>query len=147
MHLDFNFHMVMESCGCDPCRWVCPQEWVVSKFGRVLPVLNLRCGKGSKSRSMKYDPSKHSHNIKRLEVEPNTTSVAQLTWEVPGGDDDISKKRRGEFPLTQPWRPKRTRTEPDPARYRNPSVPTRFCSSSCVLSYSPTLVSSPCLLA
>ncbi|XP_059924746.1 nucleolar protein 8 isoform X2 [Gadus macrocephalus] len=107
-----NFHMKAAVPGTEVPGH---KEWVVSKFGRVLPVLNLRCGKGSKSRSMKYDPSKHSHNIKRLEAEPDTTSVAQLTWEVPGGDDDISKKRRGEFPPTQPWRPKRTRTEPDPA--------------------------------
>ncbi|CAL8382766.1 unnamed protein product [Boreogadus saida] len=107
-----NFHMKAAVPGTEVPGH---KEWVVSKFGRVLPVLNLRCGKGSRSRSMKYDPSKHSHNIKRLEAEPDATSVAQLTWEVPGGDDDISKKRRGEFPPTQPWRPKRTRTEPDPA--------------------------------
>ena len=94
---------------------------------------------------MKYDPSKHSHNIKRLEAEPDTTSVAQLTWEVPGGDDDISKKRRGEFPPTQPWRPKRTRTEPDPARYWDPLTTgsVRGCSPHpSVLSLSPRLVSS-----
>ncbi|CAL8336065.1 unnamed protein product [Lota lota] len=120
-----NFHMKAAVPGTEVPGH---KEWVVSKFGRVLPVLNLRCGRGSKTRSMKYDPSKHSHNIKRLEAEPDTTSIAQLTWTLPGGDDDISKKRRGEFPPTQPWRPKRIRTEPDPTRYQNPSVLTLLSS-------------------
>ncbi|XP_012675404.2 nucleolar protein 8 [Clupea harengus] len=72
-------------------------DWVVSKFGRVLPVLNLKC----KSKIFKYDPSKHCHNIKKLDTmtdDAEVTPVSQLTWEIPGGDDDISKKRRGEFP-------------------------------------------------
>ncbi|XP_044205824.1 nucleolar protein 8 isoform X2 [Thunnus albacares] len=89
------------------------KDWVVSKFGRVLPVLQLSCRKGSKARTLKYDPSKYSHNIRRLNppTEDEPTPVAQLTWEVPGGDDDISKKRRGEFPPYQPPRPKKSRTD------------------------------------
>ncbi|MEQ2241371.1 hypothetical protein ILYODFUR_024586, partial [Ilyodon furcidens] len=89
------------------------QDWVVSKFGRVLPVLQLRCRKGSKARTVKYDPSKYSHNIRRLDrTSPDKTmSVTQLTWEVEGGDDDISKKRRGEFPPYEPIKPKKTRTD------------------------------------
>ncbi|XP_041837226.1 nucleolar protein 8 [Melanotaenia boesemani] len=89
------------------------KDWVVSKFGRVLPVLQLRCRKGSKARTVKYDPSKYSHNIRRLDQTSadQSTPVSQLTWEVEGGDDDISKKRRGEFPHYEPPRPKRTRTE------------------------------------
>ncbi|CAL8336739.1 unnamed protein product [Merluccius merluccius] len=111
-----NFHMKSAVPGTEVPGH---KEWVVSKFGRVLPVLNLRCRKGSKTRSMKYDPSKHSHNIKRLELSADTlTSVTQLTWELPGGDDDISKKRRGEFPPTQPWRPKRSRVEAAPTSNR-----------------------------
>ncbi|KAJ8258433.1 hypothetical protein COCON_G00174450 [Conger conger] len=60
-----------------------------------------------------YDPSKHSHNIKRLENEadaPTLTPVSQLTWEILDGDDDISKKRRGEFPPLKA-RPKKIRKE------------------------------------
>lgn len=89
------------------------QDWVVSKFGRVLPVLQLRCQKGSRVRSMKYDPSKYSHNIRRLDrsTEDRPTPVTQLTWELQGGDDDISKKRRGEFPPFEPSRPKKSRTD------------------------------------
>ncbi|KAM3915223.1 nucleolar protein 8 isoform 1-T2 [Leptodactylus fuscus] len=73
------------------------KNWVVSKYGRVLPVLHL---KGSKqSKILKYDPSKYCHNIKKLDnVSLETTPVSQLTWHLDGGDDDISRKRRGEFP-------------------------------------------------
>uniref|UniRef100_A0A8D0A971 Nucleolar protein 8 n=1 Tax=Sander lucioperca TaxID=283035 RepID=A0A8D0A971_SANLU len=85
------------------------KDWVVSKFGRVLPVLQLRSQKGSRARTLKYDPSKYSHNIRKLDRstadQPTTdrpTPVTQLTWEVQGGDDDISKKRRGEFPPYEP---------------------------------------------
>ncbi|KAM4022738.1 nucleolar protein 8 [Anomaloglossus baeobatrachus] len=73
------------------------KNWVVSKYGRVLPVLHL---KGNKEMNIiKYDPSKYCHNVKKLEsISLELTPVAQLTWHLDGGDDDISKKRRGEFP-------------------------------------------------
>ncbi|KAG8556457.1 hypothetical protein GDO81_018081 [Engystomops pustulosus] len=73
------------------------KNWVVSKYGRVLPVLHI---KGSnESKIIKYDPSKYCHNIKKLDNLPlEETPVSQLTWHLDGGDDDISKKRRGEFP-------------------------------------------------
>uniref|UniRef100_H3CAF5 Nucleolar protein 8 n=1 Tax=Tetraodon nigroviridis TaxID=99883 RepID=H3CAF5_TETNG len=76
------------------------KNWVVSKFGRVLPVLQLSQQKGIKVRSMKYDPSKYSHNIHRLDQssQETATPVTHLTWELQGGDSDISRKRRGEFP-------------------------------------------------
>ncbi|XP_033994564.1 nucleolar protein 8 isoform X1 [Trematomus bernacchii] len=94
------------------------EDWVVSKFGRVLPVLQLKCQKGSRARTLKYDPSKYSHNIRKLD-RPSTdqsasdlpTPVSQLTWELQGGDDDISKKRRGEFPAYEP--PKRKKIPKD----------------------------------
>ncbi|XP_061687445.1 nucleolar protein 8 [Syngnathoides biaculeatus] len=91
------------------------KNWVVSKFGRVLPVMQLRCHKGNKARTVKYDPSKYSHNIRRLAPPTDggdaPTPVAQLTWRVDGGDNDISKKRRGEFPPYQPPKPKKTRAD------------------------------------
>ncbi|KAM7005602.1 nucleolar protein 8 [Tautogolabrus adspersus] len=89
------------------------KDWVVSKFGRVLPVLQLQCKKGSKARTLKYDPSKYTHNIRKLDrnTEDQSTPVTQLTWELQGGDDDISKKRRGEFPPFEPSRPKKSRTD------------------------------------
>nr|XP_057911691.1 nucleolar protein 8 isoform X2 [Doryrhamphus excisus]XP_057911692.1 nucleolar protein 8 isoform X2 [Doryrhamphus excisus] len=89
------------------------KDWVVSKFGRVLPIMQLTHRKGNKSRTLKYDPSKYSHNIRKLAPpdEDLHTPVAQLTWEVDGGDDDISKKRRGEFPPYEPPRTKKSRTD------------------------------------
>uniref|UniRef100_A0A672NK56 Nucleolar protein 8 n=1 Tax=Sinocyclocheilus grahami TaxID=75366 RepID=A0A672NK56_SINGR len=87
-----NFHMKAAVPGTDiPGH----KNWVVSKFGRVLPV---------------YDPSKHCHNIKRLETADDITSVSKLTWEIKGGDDEISKKRRGEFPKQKPC-PKRSKID------------------------------------
>ncbi|XP_031708998.1 nucleolar protein 8 isoform X2 [Anarrhichthys ocellatus] len=89
------------------------KDWVVSKFGRVLPVLQLKCQKGSRARTVNYDPSKYSHNIRKLDrstVEQHTP-VTQLTWEEQGGDDDISKKRRGEFPPYEPPRRKKSRKD------------------------------------
>lgn len=72
------------------------KNWVVSKFGRVLPVLHLK--NQQKHKIMKYDPSKYCHNIKKIpENLTETTPIAELTWELEGGNDPMSKKRRGEF--------------------------------------------------
>ncbi|KAM9324506.1 nucleolar protein 8 [Gastrophryne carolinensis] len=72
------------------------KNWVVSKFGRVLPVLHLN---GSKQiKIIKYDPSKFCHNIKKIDDEFEPVPVSKLTWRLEGGDDEVSRKRRGEFP-------------------------------------------------
>uniref|UniRef100_A0A673UTE0 Nucleolar protein 8 n=1 Tax=Suricata suricatta TaxID=37032 RepID=A0A673UTE0_SURSU len=72
------------------------KNWVVSKFGRVLPVLHLK--NQHKRKIMKYDPSKYCHNLKKIGDDvTNVTPVSHLTWELEGGDDPMSKKRRGEF--------------------------------------------------
>ncbi|XP_034366345.1 nucleolar protein 8 isoform X3 [Arvicanthis niloticus] len=72
------------------------KNWVVSKFGRVLPVLHLK--NQHKQKIMKYDPSKYCHNIKKIaENLTETTPITDLTWELEGGNDPMSKKRRGEF--------------------------------------------------
>ncbi|CAB1427763.1 unnamed protein product [Pleuronectes platessa] len=103
-----NFHMSAAVPGTEVPGH---EDWVVSKFGRVLPILQLRCRKGSKARTLNYDPSKYSHNIRKLDrgEEDQHTPITQLTWEVQGGDDDISKKRRGEFPPYVPPKPKKSR--------------------------------------
>ncbi|OCT85595.1 nucleolar protein 8 [Xenopus laevis] len=76
------------------------KNWVVSKFGRVLPILHLK--DSNKKKITKYDPSKYCHNIKKLEdTSLEMTPISQLTWHLEGGDDDISRKRRGEFPATK----------------------------------------------
>ncbi|KAM5228249.1 nucleolar protein 8 [Ctenodactylus gundi] len=72
------------------------KNWVVSKFGRVLPVLHLK--NQHKRKVMKYDPSKYCHNLKKIgEDFTDTIPITSLTWELEGGNDPISKKRRGEF--------------------------------------------------
>uniref|UniRef100_A0A671T8F0 RRM domain-containing protein n=1 Tax=Sinocyclocheilus anshuiensis TaxID=1608454 RepID=A0A671T8F0_9TELE len=98
-----NFHMKAAVPGTKKFP-----NWVVSKFGRVLPVLNLKY-KGKNKISLSYDPSKHCH-IKRLEAADDVTSVSKLTWELEGGNDEISKKRRGEFPKQKPC-PKRSKID------------------------------------
>ncbi|XP_030425503.1 nucleolar protein 8 isoform X1 [Gopherus evgoodei] len=73
------------------------KDWVVSKFGRVLPILHLK-GR-HKSKIMKYDPSKYCHNLRKLEQDlTDMVPISKLTWQLEGGDDSMSKKRRGEFP-------------------------------------------------
>ncbi|XP_073448783.1 nucleolar protein 8 isoform X6 [Aquarana catesbeiana] len=72
------------------------KNWVVSKFGRVLPVLHLN-GK-NQSKIMKYDPSKYCHNIKKIDDTFKLVPVSQLTWQLGGEDDEIGRKRRGVFP-------------------------------------------------
>lgn len=72
------------------------KNWVVSKFGRVLPVLHLK--NRHKRKIIKYDPSKYCHNLKKIgEDFTNANPISNLTWELEGGNDPISKKRRGEF--------------------------------------------------
>ncbi|XP_006922855.1 nucleolar protein 8 isoform X2 [Pteropus alecto] len=72
------------------------KNWVVSKFGRVLPVLHLK--NQHKRKIIKYDPSKYCHNLKKIgEDFTNVIPISNLTWELEGGNDPMSKKRRGEF--------------------------------------------------
>eukprot|EP00062_Callorhinchus_milii_P022582 gi/632980516/ref/XP_007907077.1/ PREDICTED: nucleolar protein 8 [Callorhinchus milii] len=74
------------------------KNWVVSKFGRVLPILHLR--PNGQNRLIKCDPSKYCHNIKKLdnssELETQTP-ITELTWKMEERDDESSKKRRGDF--------------------------------------------------
>ncbi|XP_064147141.1 nucleolar protein 8 isoform X2 [Loxodonta africana] len=75
------------------------KNWVVSKFGRVLPVLHLKNQHKRKwGNIIKYDPSKYCHNLKKIgEDSINAIPVTSLTWKLEGGNDPMSKKRRGEF--------------------------------------------------
>ncbi|XP_023800936.1 nucleolar protein 8 isoform X1 [Cyanistes caeruleus] len=73
------------------------KKWVVGKFGRVLPILHLR--NQQKNKVVKYDPSKYCHNLRKLEPDlAHAAPVSQLTWNLEGGDDSATRKRRGEFP-------------------------------------------------
>ncbi|NWZ66931.1 NOL8 protein, partial [Acrocephalus arundinaceus] len=90
------------------------KKWVVGKFGRVLPILHLRNQQKNKisflfglehnslpsfTNVVKYDPSKYCHNLRKLEPDlAHAAPVSQLTWNLEGGDDSTTRKRRGEFP-------------------------------------------------
>nr|XP_060621900.1 nucleolar protein 8 isoform X1 [Anolis sagrei ordinatus] len=74
------------------------KDWVVSKFGRVLPILHLK--NQHKKKIIKYDPSKYCHNLKKLDQDHcETVPISQLTWHLEEGDESISKKRQGQFPV------------------------------------------------
>ncbi|XP_069793346.1 nucleolar protein 8 [Narcine bancroftii] len=76
------------------------KDWIVSKFGRVLPILNLQ--QNNEKKIIKYDPSKYCHNIKKLDHASDSeikTPVTKLTWNFDEQDDEeTSKKRPGMFP-------------------------------------------------
>lgn len=93
------------------------KNWVVSKFGRVLPVLHLK--NQHKQKIMKYDPSKYCHNIKKIpENLTETIPITDLTWELEGGNDPMSKKRRGEFADFPPQKVKKVQKSNDPMESR-----------------------------
>ncbi|XP_032996658.1 nucleolar protein 8 [Lacerta agilis] len=77
------------------------KDWVVGKFGRVLPILHL---KGQhRSKIIKYDPSKYCHNLKKLDQDlTEMVPISKLTWHLEEGDDSMSKKRQGHFPAYKP---------------------------------------------
>ncbi|XP_021265156.1 nucleolar protein 8 isoform X2 [Numida meleagris] len=76
------------------------KNWIVGKFGRVLPILHLR--NQQKNKVVKYDPSKYCHNLRKLEQDlSHVVPVSKLTWHLEEKDDSISKKRQGEFPVTK----------------------------------------------
>lgn len=54
------------------------KNWVVGKFGRVLPVVYLR--RRDRKKIAKFDPSKTTHCLKRIKPDESTTAVSELTW-------------------------------------------------------------------
>ncbi|NXV72577.1 NOL8 protein, partial [Atlantisia rogersi] len=101
------------------------KKWVVGKFGRVLPVLHLRNQQKNKisfsywlgigmippfiiqgniclNNIVKYDPSKYCHNLRKLEQDlTRVVPISELTWHLEERQDDINKKRQGQFPITK----------------------------------------------
>ncbi|XP_052061672.1 nucleolar protein 8-like [Mytilus californianus] len=90
---------IAEMRGCVPGTKVPGEKnWVVGKYGRVLPVVYIR--NKDKKKVVKVDPSKFCHNVKRMKEE-ETTSVStkkHLTLEIEDVDSEIVRKRKGEFP-------------------------------------------------
>lgn len=54
------------------------KNWVVGKFGRVLPVVHLR--RRDSRKVAKFDPSKTTHCLKRINLEDSTRTLSDLTW-------------------------------------------------------------------
>ncbi|NXC45344.1 NOL8 protein, partial [Penelope pileata] len=81
------------------------KNWVVGKFGRVLPILRLRKTRFYSltwTNIVKYDPSKYCHNLRKLEQDSTqVVPVSKLTWHLEVKNDSISKKRQGVFPVTK----------------------------------------------
>ncbi|XP_066285553.1 nucleolar protein 8-like isoform X2 [Branchiostoma lanceolatum] len=73
------------------------KNWVVGKYGRILPVVYIR--RKDKKKVMKVDPSKYSHNLKRVKEECSIdTPINQLTWSIQvQGSEDSRKKQQGDF--------------------------------------------------
>ncbi|XP_063444747.1 nucleolar protein 8-like isoform X2 [Mytilus trossulus] len=90
---------IAEMRGCVPGTKVPGEKnWVVGKYGRVLPVVYIR--NKDKKKVLKVDPSKFCHNVKRMkEEETSTVSTGKiLTLEMEDVDSEIYRKRKGEFP-------------------------------------------------
>ncbi|WAR02963.1 NOL8-like protein [Mya arenaria] len=74
------------------------KDWIVGKYGRVLPVVHLK--KSGYKKIMKVDPSKLTHNLKKLtdDCDMGGLKVSSLTWEMEDSASEITRKRKGEFP-------------------------------------------------
>ncbi|CAG5136250.1 unnamed protein product, partial [Candidula unifasciata] len=95
------------------------KDWVVGKYGRVLPILKLK--KSYKIKMVKYDPSKHCHAARVFKDDktstPADTSCHKLTWEINTPDSEITRKRKGEFPQTSASVKKIKKSVLSPAEY------------------------------
>ncbi|XP_019633539.1 PREDICTED: nucleolar protein 8-like [Branchiostoma belcheri] len=73
------------------------RNWVVGKYGRILPVVYIR--RKDKKKVMKVNPSKYSHNLKKVKEEHFIDPpISQLTWDIQvQGTEESRKKRQGDF--------------------------------------------------
>ncbi|XP_013383519.1 nucleolar protein 8 isoform X2 [Lingula anatina] len=73
------------------------KDWVVGKYGRVLPVVNIR--QKDKKKLLRVDPSKQCHQLTKVKDDHrfDQCPVQSLTWEMDQDDSAITKKRKGEF--------------------------------------------------
>ena len=65
------------------------RNWVVGKFGRVLPIVFLRRRDGKKI--AKFDPSQTIHCLKKIKDTEESRSVSELTWELEDKERPVSK--------------------------------------------------------
>lgn len=87
------------------------KDWTVGKYGRVLPVVNIRSK--DKRKLLKVDPSKYTHNVRRMKddqaQEADLVETDKLTWELGANDNELTKKRKGEFTA---WKSSKRKFEP-----------------------------------
>ncbi|CAH1784302.1 unnamed protein product [Owenia fusiformis] len=73
------------------------EHWVIGKYGRVLPVLELK--RRDRKKVVEIDPSKLCHAIKQFKEEDiEQGGVSEMTWQLEDKDSPMTKKRKGEFP-------------------------------------------------
>ncbi|XP_022104948.1 nucleolar protein 8-like [Acanthaster planci] len=77
-------------------------NWVVGKFGRVLPIMHMR--RKDKRSTMTFDPSKYVHHVRKFKEDAKSDQiiagrpVEYLTWHLPETISDMDRKRMGDFP-------------------------------------------------
>lgn len=64
------------------------KNWVVGKFGRVLPVMYLR--RRDRKKIAKFDPSKTTHCLKKIKSEERDSTIAELTWNLQSEDEILN---------------------------------------------------------
>lgn len=64
------------------------KNWVVGKFGRVLPVVYLR--RRDMKKIAKFDPSKTTHCLKKIKPEEPNITVSELTWNLESENEIAS---------------------------------------------------------
>ena len=58
------------------------KNWVIGKFGRPLPIVQLSKAQSGGRRPIKHDPSKHCHCLRRIGDTDQEERVGNLTWQL-----------------------------------------------------------------
>ncbi|XP_062582788.1 nucleolar protein 8-like [Saccostrea cucullata] len=77
------------------------ENWVVGKYGRVLPIVHIPSKHGKKI--VTVDPSKFCHNVKKVKEEeqgPDNCDTETLTWALKEENPEKTKKRIGDVHST-----------------------------------------------
>eukprot|EP00057_Strongylocentrotus_purpuratus_P007277 XP_011661751.1 PREDICTED: nucleolar protein 8-like [Strongylocentrotus purpuratus] len=115
------------------------KNWIVGKYGRVLPVVYIR--RKDKQKVVCYDPSKFSHHLKKFKEDDKVdegigmAKVDKLTWDLPESNSEVSLKRKGIFSQARPvMSQKKKMMKKDQLAYRKEpecGVPKRGVDSYC----------------
>jgi len=64
------------------------KNWVIGKFGRVLPIVYLR--RRDRKKIAKFDPSKTTHCLKKIKPVELDSTVSELTWNLESKKEKTS---------------------------------------------------------